>query len=325
LNRTDWTWKTTSKGKTRKNKRSSQNYDNLTWKPLGTNRFRRTPLKRQSGENTVEEHKIKIIRENHYKCGFCNGTGEHPPGFTCPLCKGRAENRINPPAVICACCHGTGRQKLRSSLTCIACKGKGVVSIKEPVEICSKCQGKGKMPGNDTLPCISCKGAGVVSTRDMWKRSMRKPGGSEGEVAEAIYQLEGEASIDEIARRVRLSTIYTEYICKSMLDKGYLEKLSARIYALTPECEEAIAMKEARDIEKITDEEKEILRIVRDEGEISVTKVAQKLEMSDFKIVERLCLKMADADLLDLLTSGKLVLNTKGEKILQPEERYNWR
>lgn len=323
MKRTDWSWNSISRGKVRMYMRSSQGYENLPWRPLKTRRRWKTPSEKQSGENAIEEQKIKIIRENHHKCGFCNGAGEYPPGFTCPVCKGQGEIRINPPAVICAYCRGTGKQKPRSNLTCLACIGKGVFSIKEPVEVCSKCQGSGKTPGNDTLPCIRCKGAGVVTTKDSGKRFVRKPGGSEGEVAEAIYKLGGEASVAEIAPRVRLSTVYTEYICKSMLDKGYLERVSTTIYALTPECEKSIEMKEARDIERVSDGEKEILRIVRDGGEISAKEIAQKLGITDFKNVKRLSLKMAKKDLLDLLTSGNLVLSAKAEKILQSEEKYN--
>jgi len=320
LNRTGWTWKSASR-----HVRSSQGYENLPWMPMRTRRRWRTPADKQTGENAIEEQKIKIIRENHHKCGFCNGAGEYPAGFTCPACRGEGEIRLNPPAVICAYCRGTGKQKPRSNLTCLACKGKGVVSVKEPVEICPKCRGRGKTAGNDTLPCIRCKGAGVVSAKDSGRRFVRKPGGSEGDIAEAIYKLGGEASVAEIAPRVRISTAYTEYICKSMLDRGYLEKVSTTIYVLTPECEKAIEMKEARDIERVCDGEKEIIRIVRDGGEISAKEIAQKLGINDFKIVKRLCLKLAKQDLLDLLTSGKLVLSAKGEKILQSEQRYNWR
>jgi len=305
--------------------RSSRGFENLQWMPLKTRRGLRTQSEKQSGANAVEEEKIKIIRKNHHKCGFCNGSGEYPPGFTCPACRGRGEIRLNPPAVICAYCRGTGKQKSRSNLTCLACKGKGIVTIKEPVEKCPKCRGSGKTAGNDTLPCVRCKGAGVVSIKDGGRGLIRKPGGSEGDVAEAIYRLGGEASVAEIAPRVRLSTTYAEYVCKSMLGKGYLEKVSKTIYALTPACEEAIVMKEERDIEKVSDEEREILRIVRDEGEISAKEIAQKLGINDLENVKRLSLKLAKQDLLDSSISGKLVLNGKGEKIFQSEKQYNWR
>jgi Mn-dependent DtxR family transcriptional regulator len=288
-------------------------------------RRRRTLAENQSAENGIETQEIKIIREDYINCGFCDGSGEYPPTFTCPACKGQGELRIRPPAVICAYCRGKGKQKPRSQLTCLACNGKGVVTIKEPVEICSKCRGRGKTAGNDTLLCVRCKGAGVVSIKDGGRRLIRKPGGSEGDVAEAIYHLGGEASVAEIAPRVRISTAYTEYVCKSMLDRGYLEKVSKTIYALTAGCEKVIAMKEDRDIERVSDGEREIIRIVRDEGEVSTKEIAQRSEINDFKIVKRVCLKLAKQDMLDLLTSGKLVLSAKGEKILQSEKQYNWR
>ncbi|MCK4244075.1 MAG: hypothetical protein KAX20_00450 [Candidatus Omnitrophica bacterium] len=324
MNRTDWTWKPPSRGRVRRYTNSSQGYENLPWMPLKTKRGLRIRCGKQSIENAVEEQKIKIIREDHHKCGFCKGTGEYPAGFTCPACRGLGEIRLNPPAVMCAYCLGTGKQKPRSNLTCLACRGKGYVSIKEPVEICSKCRGSGKTPGNDTLPCVRCKGAGVVSTKDGGKR-LRKPGGSEGDVAESIYHMGGEASVAEIAPRVRMSTAYTEYICKSMLDKGYLEKVSKTIYALTPECEKAIEEKEVRDVERISDGEKEILRVVRNGGEISAKEIAENLGINDFKIAKRICLKLAKQDMLDLLTSGKYILSAKGERILQSKDQYNWR
>ncbi len=325
MKRTDWTWNPVSRYRVKRHTRSSKGYENLSWRPLKTRHGWKTPNEKQSGENIVEEEKIKIIRENHHKCGFCNGTGEYPAGFICPACKGVGEISLNPPAVICAYCRGTGKQKPRSNLTCLACKGKGVVSIKEPVEICSKCWGRGKTAGNDTLPCVRCKGAGVVATKDGGRRFVRRPGGSEGEVAEAIYQLGGEASVAEIAPRVRISTAYTGYICKSMLDKGYLEKVTKTIYALTPECEKAIEEKEVRDVERISDGEKEILRVVRNGGEISAKEIAENLGINDFKIVKRICLKLAKQDMLDLLASGKYILSAKGKRILQPEDQYNWR
>lgn len=154
---------------------------------------------------------------------------------------------------------------------------------------------------------------------------MRKPSGTEGEIAEAIYYFGGEASLDEIVPRVRISTAYAEYVSKSMLDKGYLEKVSARIYALTPECEKTIEKKEAKEIEKVSDGEKQILQIVGDGGELTPREISQKLGIHDFKKVKRLSLKMANKDLLDLLISGKFVLGAKGHRTLQSKEQYNWR
>lgn len=325
MNRTEFTWKPISRGRVRRHTRSSQGYESLPWMPLKTRfRRRRTSAEKQSAENVIEEQEIKIIRENYINCGFCGGSGEHPPTFTCPACKGQGELRIKPPAVMCAYCRGTGKQKPRSQLTCLACKGKGVISVKEPVEICLKCRGRGKSLGNDTLLCIRCKGAGVVSHKDGGKRYMRKPSGTEGELAEAIFYFGGEASLDEIAPRVRISTAYAEYVCRSMLDRGYLEKVSARIFALTPECEKTIEKKEAKIYEKVSDDEKEILRIVGDGGEMTPREISQKLG-HDFKKVKRLSVKMANKDLLDLLISGKFVLGAKGQRILQSKEQHNWR
>lgn len=325
MNRTDWTWKPISRGKIRRHMKSSKGYESLPWMPLKTKyRRRRTSAGNQSEENGIEAQEIKIIREDYMNCGFCDGSGEYPPTFTCPACKGQGELRIKPPAVICAYCRGNGKQKPRSQLTCLACKGKGVITIREPIEICSKCRGRGKERGNDTLLCIRCKGAGVVSLKDKGRKYMRKPSGTEGEVAEALYYFGGEASVDEIAPRIRVSTAYTEYVCRSMLDRGYLEKLSGRIYVLTPECEKTIEKKEAKVYEKVSDKEKEILRIVGDGGELTSREISQKLGY-DFKKVKRLGMKMAKQDLLDLLTSGKFVLGAKGHRVLQSEEQVSWR
>ncbi|MDI6815138.1 MAG: hypothetical protein QMC90_03575 [Dehalococcoidales bacterium] len=208
---TDWSWKPTTMTRMRKHMRSKKGYEDLPWMPMKARRKWGRGSKQRTGGKAVEEVVGKIIREDHYKCGFCRGTGEEPAGFTCPACKGKGEIPLNPPAVICAYCRGTGKQKPRSDLTCLACKGKGVVAVIEPIELCSKCEGRGYTPGDKTLPCLKCKGKGVVAVKDGEKgKYLRRPGGSERDVAEAIYQLGGVASVAEIAPRVRMSTAYTE-------------------------------------------------------------------------------------------------------------------
>ncbi|MDI6815137.1 MAG: hypothetical protein QMC90_03570 [Dehalococcoidales bacterium] len=78
--------------------------------------------------------------------------------------------------------------------------------------------------------------------------------------------------------------------------------------------------KEAGDIEKVSDEEKEILRIIGEGVELTLREIVDKLGTSDFKKVNKICLSMAKADLVDLLTTGKLVISSKGEKVLRSDQ-----
>lgn len=323
MEKQEFTWKPISRARVRRSKKSSQSWEGLPWMPMKA-RVRMRRQRKAEGEMGLEIEEEKIIRENYRDCGFCKGKGEYPPTFICPACKGRGELRIKPPAVVCPCCHGYGREKPRGQLTCLACRGKGVMTVKEPIEVCRKCRGKGKDRNNDTLLCLVCKGAGVVTKLDKSKRYMRRPSGTEWEVAEAVYYFGGEASLDEVAPRLKISTAYTEYVCKSMLDQNYLEQVSGRIYALTPECEKMIQEREEKIYAKVTDEEKEILRLIREKGEVILKEISQKLGR-DIKKVRRLTVKMANRDMLDLKISGKYILGAKGEKVLQGEEKVDWR
>lgn len=51
-------------------------------------------------------------------------------------------------------------------------------------------------------------------------------------LAEAIYDLGGEASVTEISAETQISSSYVNYICKSMVSKGNLERVGTNIYAL---------------------------------------------------------------------------------------------
>ncbi|MFQ5840859.1 MAG: hypothetical protein ACE5I8_00365 [Thermodesulfobacteriota bacterium] len=59
----------------------------------------------------------------------------------------------------------------------------------------------------------------------------------------------GEASHVDIGARLRVSSAYAEYICNSLVKRGYLEKVGRNLYVLTPDCEE--------EMEKRAEKEKE--------------------------------------------------------------------
>jgi len=106
---------------------------------------------------------ISISNENDkLDCAFCAGKGEKPKGSRCSVCGGNGKISVQPPAIKCAYCKGTGKEKPRSNLTCTVCRGKGYVSVREPLSTCPKCHGKGADPHNK-LPCTKCRGKGVIT------------------------------------------------------------------------------------------------------------------------------------------------------------------
>lgn len=178
----------------------------------------------------------QILRQEIYDCAFCKGTGERPAGSKCPVCKGKGTVRVKPPAVTCALCKGRGEEQPRSALTCSACRGKGVVSVQEPIKICPTCNGRGRQIGSN-LYCMSCKGSGVVTVKTgkegEGSAAIRKPGGSEWEALKVINDI-GRAGRNGVGGRMRVSSHYAEYVLKSLLNKGLLEKESRDIYILSP-------------------------------------------------------------------------------------------
>lgn len=320
----DWSWKPTTPAKAaRRARRSKAGYQDLPWSPMKS-RHMLKGLSDSGGKKVIEDVVGKIIRDESYSCGFCSGKGQRPPGSTCPVCKGKGQISVNPPAVRCAFCKGRGEAQPRSMITCLSCKGKGVVSIVEPIEICSQCNGSGRSSAGHNLPCGKCKGKGVVSAeRGVGQEAgeerafLRSPGGSERDVAEVIYQLGSEASVAEISPRARISTAYTEYVCKSMANKGYLEKVGRTVYVLTPECEEALEQKEVGDLERVSPEQKEILEIVRDGGEGTPKEIADRMGIRDVSYITKRCKSMGKEDLVDVLLSGKIVIAPKGERVLE--------
>jgi len=143
------------------------------------------------------------------------------------------------------------------------------------------------------------------------------PSGTEGEVAQAIYELDGEATVSEISRNVRISTPYAEYVCKSMVERGYLEKVGTTAYALTVGCEKAMEEKEVSDLEKVSPEQKEILKIIRSAWEITPKEIAKKLGTGDVGNMTKICRSMGENDLVDVLLSGEVIITHKGERALE--------
>lgn len=321
--KSDWNWKPTTPARAiRRARRSRKGYENLPWSPMKA-RHRLKSSSGAEGGKAIEEVVGKIIRENFYKCGFCKGTGYRPAGSICPVCKGKTQVSINPPAVKCASCKGRGEAQPRSMITCLTCKGKGVVSIVEPIKICPDCQGTGHISsGSDSPSCRKCKGRGVVTVKGdveegERKRRMPSPSGTEREVAEVIYQLGAEASVAEISSRARISSPYVEYVCKSMVDRGYLEKVGRTIYALTPDCERVMEQREISDLQKLSSEQKDILRMVRNNGENTLQEIANKICGGDVGYINRICNFLGKEDFVDILLSGKVIITPKGEKVLK--------
>ena len=177
----------------------------------------------------------RLLHQEVYDCGFCRGTGERPRGSRCPVCKGQEKVHVQPPAVICAFCRGRGEEKPRSMITCTACKGKGVVTVQEPIKICPACNGRGRQIGN-SLYCMGCKGTGVVTVKTAQggdgSGAIRHPSGSEREALQIIHEL-GRAGRHRVGGRMHVGPAYADYVCKSLLNKGLIERASADVFVLS--------------------------------------------------------------------------------------------
>ncbi len=227
-----------------------------------------------------------ILQEEVHSCGFCKGTGLDRAGNRCPVCHGRETVKVKPPVVVCAFCKGSGREQPRSQVTCTACKGKGVVSVKEPIEKCPTCQGRGRSIGSN-LYCMTCKGAGVVTIKDVGTSAngrapiVRRPGGSELEVMEVLYE-QGKAGRHGIGGKMHVSASYANYLCKSLLDKGLITRVDRDHFALTP-AGETVIEKKAQIKEK---KEEDDLKIEKE----SIGKKEEKIESApaqEYKAHER--------------------------------------
>ena len=278
----------------------------------------------------------ELLRDKFYTCGFCNGEGMKPEGAKCPVCKGKGWVKVNPPAAKCAFCNGRGSEKPRSLVTCTVCKGKGMVSVKEPVEICPECNGKGRKPG-EGLYCGQCRGTGVVhvekeeidpETGEVINKHFRSPSGTPRDICQTIYQLGSEAGRAEIANRVRISGSYAEFVLKDMVGRGWLVRYGRDVYGLTKQSENFVKEMEQRDLEKITPQDIQLLKLVQEgAGDYKIKDVAKKLKMRDVFRCNKTCAKLAETDFMDISLNGRTMITPKGEmalkegpKAAQPQE-----
>lgn len=305
--------------------------ETVVWQPVKARGHRPTSAK--ASPEPVGE----LLRDKFYTCGFCKGEGMKPEGTKCPVCKARGWVKVNPPAVKCAFCNGHGSEKPRSLVTCLVCKGKGVVSVKEPVEICSECNGRGRKPG-EGLYCGKCRGAGVVhvekeeidqETGEVITKHFRSPSGTPRDICQAIYQLGGEAGKAQICDRVRISGGYAGWVLEKMVGSGWLIRYGRAVYGLTKPTENFVKQMEQRDLEKITPEDIQILKLVQEAaGEYKIKDVAKKLKMRDVFRCNKACTKLAKADFMDISLNGRTMITPKGERAIkegpkaaQPEEQ----
>ena len=286
-------------------------YETIPWKPVKVSGFGR-----RVGE---------LLRDQDYQCAFCSGTGERPKGSKCPACRGQGQVRLNPPAVTCGFCKGTGENQPRMHVTCPVCRGKGVVSVVEPVKICSQCNGRGRIIGSP-LYCSNCRGKGVVAaegkgieTRGDTKTFMARPSGTARNIADVIYQMGGRADYQQIARELRISPYYAESICKQMTERGYLEKNSRSVYALSSNCEKVMQEEEEKQREAISTDEAKVLKIIvmaEDDEEVKPMDIARKMGLN-LPDVNNMCNKLGKQDFINISLSGKIDLTEKGMRALE--------
>ena len=225
----------------------------------------------------------EVLRQEIYDCAFCKGTGMRPKGSRCPVCKGQETVHVQPPAVVCAFCKGTGEEIRRSTITCSVCKGKGVVSVQEPVKRCPTCNGRGRQIGS-SLYCMSCKGKGVVIAAKTTKEgeesvAIRRPSGSEWDALEIIHEL-GKAGRHGVGGRMHVGATYADYVCKSLLKKGLIERESRDIFVLSEVGEKIFEKIEAeKPIEGLDEEEK-----ISEDTEVEEETTIDKTKLKEYKI-----------------------------------------
>jgi len=287
-------------------------YETIPWKPVKVSGFGR-----RVGE---------LLRDQDYQCAFCKGTGERPKGSKCPACRGEGEVHLNPPAVTCAFCNGTGEDKPRTQVTCPVCRGKGVVSVVEPVKICSQCNGRGRIIGSP-LYCGNCRGRGVVTvkgkvdeTTGETRTFMAQPSGTARDITDVIYQMGGQAHYQHISRKIRISSpAYVESICEQMTERGYLEKISRGLYALSSSCDEVMQEEEEKERETLSYYEIEILKTIamaEDDEEVTSQDIAKKMSLR-LPDINKMCHKLGKQNFIDISLSGKIGLTEKGVRTLE--------
>ena len=223
----------------------------------------------------------QLLRQQVYDCGFCKGTGQRPAGSSCPVCKGRETVHVQPPAVICAFCKGRGEEIPRSTITCSVCRGKGVVSVVEPIKICPTCRGRGRAIGS-SLYCMTCKGKGVVTVKTVKEGeapAIRCPSGSEWEAFQIIYEL-GQAGRHRIGGGMHVGPAYAEYVCKSLLKKGLIERVGGGMYVLSEAAKNVFADRLEEEKRK-SDEKMESQKIQQKQEQVNPTDIK---ELREYKI-----------------------------------------
>ena len=283
--------------------------EGLIWSPVKVSG--RSGMFESSGEQGLPEK--TILRAPSQKCGFCSGTGTRK-GSICPACRGKGEVYIRTgAAVVCGFCRGTGEDKPRSNVTCLVCKGAGVVTVEEPIKTCPQCRGRGRESGNSNLPCGRCKGKGVIGVKEGGSRFSGRPSGSADQVANVVHDM-GAAGKTQIAKRIGLSTDYVAFICESMIKKGSLQKVGQGIYSLTPECKALFARDEAVELEKVTPQQINLLRLV-EQGETTIADLSASAHIP-MDQVQKITGDMAKKDFIDMLLNGRIRLARKGKKAL---------
>ncbi|MDA2925975.1 hypothetical protein MYX78_01885 [Acidobacteria bacterium AH-259-G07] len=119
-------------------------------------------------KKAVSKPKVVSKPTAEVKCAYCKGTGRDPWGLmsvlaACQVCTGKGTVNIEEPYITCPVCKGRGNQR-NTRLTCLACKGKGAVHVEKGMNSCPECDGTG-MTGSVGLRnyCLKCHGTGRVS------------------------------------------------------------------------------------------------------------------------------------------------------------------
>ena len=138
----------------------------------------RWPVYRANGKEVKGEGRAQVKRVRRKKvlpkhmtevrCAYCKGKGTDPWGLmsalsSCQVCHGNGVVQIGEPYTTCPVCKGRGNER-NTRVTCSTCKGKGVVHIEADMNTCPDCGGTG-MTGSAGLRkyCLTCHGIGRVS------------------------------------------------------------------------------------------------------------------------------------------------------------------
>jgi len=83
---------------------------------------------------------------------------------------------------------------------------------------------------------MGCKGKGVVTVRTDkggdGSAAIGRPSGSEWEALEIIHEL-GKAGRHGVGGRMHVGPAYADYVCRSLLNKGLIERSNGDVFVLT--------------------------------------------------------------------------------------------